>query len=110
MAYRDALLLLDVDPAKRLKRRLEKELHSRSRSAIRDRIQREKREAAEKERKKEEKRKKAAAKKEREDAAKLNNNSEKSGSGNFVKGSGGGAAPASLPKGVGRKSSIAMTW
>ena len=109
MAYRDVLLLLDIDASNKKalkeKRRLEKDLHSRSRSAIKDRIQREKREAAEKVRKKEEKAKKAAAKKEREEAAIRGSASKKSGDDIFVKGSGGGAAPAALPSGVGRASS-----
>ena len=55
MAYRDVLLLLDVDglnkPALKEKKKLEKELHSRSRDAIRSRIDKDKSEAAEKIRK-----------------------------------------------------------
>jgi len=62
MAYRDILLLLDVDstnkPAQKEKRKLEKDLHSRSRDAIRSRIEKDKRDAAEKIRKKKEKERK----------------------------------------------------
>jgi len=57
MAYRDVLLLLDFDPtnksALKSKKKLEKELHSRSRDAIKSRIDKDKYDAAEKIRKKE---------------------------------------------------------
>ncbi len=95
LAYRDVLLLLDVDGeagnkrALKEKRRLEKELHARSRDAIRGRIDREKREAADKEREAAEKKRKAkmkAAEEKRRKAALADNK---------VPGcaDGGGAAP-----------------
>ena len=58
LAYRDILLLLDVDGANKSglkeKKKLEKDLHSRSRDAIRSRIEKEKRDVVEKARKKKE--------------------------------------------------------
>jgi tetratricopeptide (TPR) repeat protein len=68
MAYRDVLLLLDFDPSNKAalksKKKLEKDLHTRSRDAIRSRIEKDKREAAEKLRKKAEKERKARMKEE----------------------------------------------
>ena len=68
MAYRDILLLLDVEPENKPglkeKRKLEKDLHSRSRDAIRSRIEKDKKEAKEKIRKKEEEKKKKKSKEE----------------------------------------------
>ena len=74
LAYRDFLLLLDIDPtnkkALREKTRIGKSMHPRSRQAIRDRIDRDNREAEKKAREAEEKaRRKAAEKSNRETAA-----------------------------------------
>jgi activator of HSP90 ATPase len=95
MAYRDILLLLDVEPENKPglkeKRKLEKDLHSRSRDAIRSRIEKDKKEATEKIRKKEEEKKK---KKSREEA-KLRKTQEAAGGG----GGGGSSSSSSASSG-----------